>query len=61
MFVGGGHGMWGITLGPVTGRLLAEQITTGQVPAELTPFDPLRRMRWAPSRLRTARRRTATT
>ncbi|WP_272950536.1 NAD(P)/FAD-dependent oxidoreductase [Ornithinimicrobium pratense] len=58
VFVAGGHGMWGITLGPVTGRLLAEQITTGRVPAELTPFDPLRRLQWAPSRLRAARRRT---
>lgn len=38
----GGHGMWGITLGPLTGKLLAEQITTGRQPAELRPFDPLR-------------------
>lgn len=42
VFVAGGHGMWGITLGPITGRLLAEQITTGVRPAELAPFDPLR-------------------
>jgi D-amino-acid dehydrogenase len=34
--------MWGITLGPATGRLLAEQIVTGQRPSELDPFDPLR-------------------
>jgi D-amino-acid dehydrogenase len=34
--------MWGITLGPVTGRLLAEQMTTGVAPAQLAPFDPLR-------------------
>jgi len=34
--------MWGITLGPVTGQLLAETITTGSQPAELAPFDPLR-------------------
>lgn len=54
VFVAGGHGMWGITLGPVTGRLLAEQVTTGRVPAALTPFDPLRRMRWAPRRTRGA-------
>ncbi|WP_461021728.1 NAD(P)/FAD-dependent oxidoreductase [Thalassiella azotivora] len=40
--VAGGHGMWGITLGPVTGRLLAEQVATGRRPAELAPFDPLR-------------------
>jgi D-amino-acid dehydrogenase len=42
VFVAGGHGMWGIVLGPVTGKLLAEQIITGRRPAELTPFDPLR-------------------
>jgi len=42
VYVAGGHGMWGVTLGPVTGRLLAEQITTGKQPRELAPFDPLR-------------------
>lgn len=42
VLVNGGHGMWGITLGPVTGRLLAEQIATGRIPDELRPFDPLR-------------------
>jgi len=42
VFAAGGHGMWGITLGPATGRLLAETITTGRRPAELAPFDPLR-------------------
>lgn len=42
IFVAGGHGMWGIVLGPATGRLLAEQIMTGTVPAELRPFNPLR-------------------
>ena len=42
VFVAGGHGMWGITLGPLTGELLAETITTGRAPAELTPFHPLR-------------------
>lgn len=42
VFVAGGHGMWGIVLGPITGRLLAEQMTTGVPPAELAPFDPLR-------------------
>ena len=42
VFVAGGHGMWGITLGPVTGRLLAEQIVTGVAPSQLAPFDPLR-------------------
>ncbi|WP_439145006.1 hypothetical protein [Streptomyces barkulensis] len=42
VFAAGGHGMWGITLGPVTGRLLAERVVTGREPAELAPFDPLR-------------------
>ncbi|GAA2428670.1 NAD(P)/FAD-dependent oxidoreductase [Streptomyces macrosporus] len=42
VFAAGGHGMWGITLGPVTGRLLAERVATGREPAELAPFDPLR-------------------
>ncbi|WP_397545621.1 NAD(P)/FAD-dependent oxidoreductase [Saccharopolyspora rosea] len=40
--VAGGHGMWGLTLGPVTGRLLAERIATGKTPDALRPFDPLR-------------------
>jgi D-amino-acid dehydrogenase len=42
VFAAGGHGMWGITLGPVTGRLLAEQMVTGRGVAQLAPFDPLR-------------------
>lgn len=42
VFVAGGHGMWGLTLGPVTGRLLAEQITTGKQPEQLRSFDPMR-------------------
>jgi D-amino-acid dehydrogenase len=42
VFAAGGHGMWGITLGPVTGQLLAETITTGRTPDELRPFNPLR-------------------
>ena len=40
--IAGGHGMWGVTLGPLTGRLLTEAITTGQAPELLAPFDPLR-------------------
>lgn len=40
--VAGGHSMWGITLGPITGKLLAQQVATGHAPAELAPFDPLR-------------------
>lgn len=42
IFVAGGHGMWGLAHGPVTGRLLAEQITTGKQPVALRPFDPRR-------------------
>lgn len=40
--VAGGHGMWGLTLGPVTGALLARQVMTGALLPELRPFDPLR-------------------
>ncbi|MDN4160815.1 FAD-dependent oxidoreductase [Nocardioides sp. SOB72] len=42
VYVAGGHGMWGITLGPVTGKLLAEQVVTGRVPDALRAVDPLR-------------------
>ncbi len=45
VFVAGGHGMWGVALGPLTGRLLARQITgtsTTDDRALLTAFDPLR-------------------
>ncbi|MER6899462.1 amino acid dehydrogenase, partial [Amycolatopsis sp. NPDC000740] len=42
MYVAGGHGMWGLSHGAVTGKLLAEQIATGRCPEALRPFDPLR-------------------
>jgi D-amino-acid dehydrogenase len=42
VFVAGGHGMWGIALGPLTGKLLAQRIATGVTPPELVAFDPLR-------------------
>jgi D-amino-acid dehydrogenase len=42
IFVAGGHGMWGMKQGPATGRLLAEQITSGKQPPGLSEFDPLR-------------------
>lgn len=42
VFVAGGHGMWGIALGPVSGLLLAETVMKGETPPELRPFDPLR-------------------
>ncbi len=44
VYVAGGHGMWGLAHGPITGRLLTEQITTGKQPEALQPFDPLRRV-----------------
>ena len=34
--------MWGITLGPLTGKLLADSITGGAVPPLMRHFDPLR-------------------
>lgn len=43
IFVNGGHGMWGVTHGPVSGRLLAEAIVSGRTAPELRPFSPLRR------------------
>jgi len=42
VYVAGGHGMWGLTLGPVTGKLLASQVVTGDTPEALQPFNPLR-------------------
>ncbi|UBU11497.1 NAD(P)/FAD-dependent oxidoreductase [Nonomuraea gerenzanensis] len=42
VYVAGGHGMWGLAHGPITGRLLAEWITTGKQPEALADFDPLR-------------------
>lgn len=42
-FIAGGHGMWGIALGPITGKLLAQEIVTGVRHDALHAFDPLRR------------------
>ena len=33
VFVAGGHGMWGIALGPLTGKLLAHRIASGVHPS----------------------------
>ncbi|MHD0280695.1 NAD(P)/FAD-dependent oxidoreductase [Rhodococcus aetherivorans] len=41
VFVAGGHGMWGVALGPLTGRLLAGAMT-GARAAVPRQFDPLR-------------------
>lgn len=43
IFAAGGHGMWGMVLGPATGKLLAAQIVTGVPPQEIVAFNPLRR------------------
>lgn len=40
--INGGHGMWGIALGPLSGRLLARSLTHGEVDPLLRAFDPLR-------------------
>lgn len=42
VFVAGGHGMWGVVLGPATSRLLASVMTGSNLPRELVPLDPLR-------------------
>ncbi|WP_417509322.1 NAD(P)/FAD-dependent oxidoreductase [Microbacterium sp.] len=42
VYVAGGHGMWGIVLGPATGKMLAEQIVTGKIHPAIAAFDPLR-------------------
>ncbi len=42
VYAAGGHGMWGITLGPVTGQLLAESIVDGVDLPALAPFRPTR-------------------
>ena len=42
VWVAGGHGMWGVTLGPLTGRLIADWMLEGRVDPALRPLDPLR-------------------
>ena len=43
VFVAGGHGMWGVVLGPATGKYLAELIDTGVTNDVIKPMDPLRK------------------
>jgi D-amino-acid dehydrogenase len=43
VFVAGGHGMWGIALGPLTGKILAEQVTGQREDPLMAAFNPLRR------------------
>jgi glycine/D-amino acid oxidase-like deaminating enzyme len=40
LWVGTGHEGAGVVLGPITGRALAQAITDGSPPLDLTPFDP---------------------
>jgi len=42
VFVNGGHGMWGVTLGPVSGKLLADRIFSGHENSAISNFNPLR-------------------
>ena len=42
VYIAGGHGMWGVTLGPLTGQLLAPLITEGRKAPALEAFNPLR-------------------
>ncbi|WP_308204091.1 FAD-dependent oxidoreductase [Goodfellowiella coeruleoviolacea] len=42
VFVAGGHGMWGMINGPLTGQLLAEAVVIGRPVAELAALHPLR-------------------
>jgi D-amino-acid dehydrogenase len=42
IFVAGGHGMWGVALGPVSGRLVAELMCGERDQQSLSAFDPLR-------------------
>lgn len=40
--VAGGHGMWGMVLGPFTGQILAKSIVRGERHELMRHFDPLR-------------------
>ena len=42
VFVAGGHGMWGVALGPLTGKMLAASMTGDSTPTVMRRFDPLR-------------------
>ena len=42
VYIAAGHGCWGILLGPITGKLVAELIATGKTNIDLTVFDPNR-------------------
>jgi D-amino-acid dehydrogenase len=40
LYAATGHGMLGLTLGPITGKLLSEQVLDGSASLPLGPFDP---------------------
>ncbi|GAA4366707.1 NAD(P)/FAD-dependent oxidoreductase [Paeniglutamicibacter cryotolerans] len=40
--VAGGHGMWGVALGPLTGKMLAASICGEATPSVMRHFNPLR-------------------
>ncbi len=40
LYVAGGHFKVGIGMAPITGKLIAQMVTTGQVPGEAMPFVP---------------------
>ncbi|GAB2759726.1 FAD-dependent oxidoreductase [Salinifilum aidingensis] len=42
VYAAGGHGMWGVTLGPLTGRLVAQLLVDGHAEVDLAAFDPRR-------------------
>jgi len=42
VYVCGGHGMWGIALGPLSGKLLAAQIARDETAGLMSSLDPLR-------------------
>lgn len=42
VWIAGGHGMWGVALGPLTGKLLAARMIRGEIDPLLEAFDPLR-------------------
>ena len=44
IYLATGHGMLGVTLAPATAELLAPLVLEGRAAAELTPFDPARRL-----------------
>jgi len=42
VFVAAGHGANGLLLGPVTGRIVADEVASGRLPLDLAPFAPER-------------------